>query len=1217
MNKIYRSIWNEALNTWVAVSEIAKVSGKCCANHRELKRNSSTKNKHSTNNQIQFTKLQSLNYKLIAIALLLSTSSAFALPTGNQLVAGQATVSTPNANTMQIQQGSQNAVINWQGFSVGQNQAVNIQQPNTQAALLNRVVGQDASQIQGQINANGQVYLVNPNGVLFSKTAQVDVAGLVATTHDITNANFMAGTNHFTQNSATGTVQNDGTLNTKSGGVVALIGTSVTNNGTINTPNGTAALAAGKTVDLDFQGNGLVEVKVSEAALNAQITNNGAVIAEGGRVMMTAQAAGQLISTVINQNGIVKAQGMSARNGEIILDGGSNGTVNVSSTIDASSHNTANNVTGGNVTVKGQAVNVQNSAIINASGDAGGGTVAIGDKQTSSHTGIQDGAKITAQATDHGNAGTINVYANISNGTVNVAGNLDASAPTSGNGGKVETSAAQVKVADSARVSTKANNGNTGTWLIDPTDFTIATSGGDITGAVLSTNLASTGVTIASTSGANGVNGDVNVNDVVSWAANTLTLNAQRNININANLNGSGTAKLALQYGQASVNGGVNDNYFVNAAINLPAGLNFSTQKGSTAGNKINYTVIVDAATLQGMTASLAGNFALGANIDASTIANFTPIGNPTTSYSGNFAGLGHTISNLTINKTDHAGLFGKTSATTTIRDVGLVGGSVTGSGDYIASLVGQTSGSTINNTYATTKVIATGGGSYVGGLVGSNDYSSNISNSYATGQISAPTDSYVGGLVGGNYMSNISNSYATGQVSGQSYVGGLAGHNNWGSISNSFWNTQTTGQSIGVGSGSSTGTTGETSAQMMQASTFSNTGWSISNTGGSQAIWRIYEGNTAPLLRSFLTPYILIGTTDATVVYNGQVQTAGSASNVDSKVLGSAATGINVGVYNNGYYSNQQGYDLIGGGNLTITPAPLAAAIIGNPSKIYNGTINAVLTAANYNLTGFITGQGVSIAQTAGSYNTADVATANTVTSILASNNFIANLGTSLSNYILPTSASGIGQIIPAVLTYTANIATRVYGEANPGFSGTVTGFVNNENLANATTGILSFMSSANNTNNVGNYAIEGSGLTANYGNYKFVQAASNATALSITPALSSPVVTPVSPVISYSTTPVTPDNQVISYSTVSNNTTPVLFTTPHDEYPDLLEQLVPLQVSTTFAGSYTSENDRNQWKKYQSLTWVDIQNGGMRLPRMISANEIQLDTSSHRKFK
>ncbi len=382
MNHIYRSIWSDALGVWMAVSEIAKGQGKRSSNR----------------------------HKLLATGLLICSTSVLALPTGNQLVAGQAAVSIPNANSMQINQASQNAIINWQGFSVAPSEAVNIQQPNANAALLNRVVGQDASQIQGQLNANGQVYLVNPNGVLFSKTAQIDVGGLIATTHNITNADFLNGNHHFTQNGTTGTVDNQGTIKTPAGGVVALIGQRVNNSGTITTPKGTTALAAGKTVDLDFKGDGLVEVNVSEAALNAQINNKGAIQADGGRVILTTKAAGQLIDTVINQEGIVRAQGMVERNGEIILEGG---YVAQTGTLDASGK------TGGTVNINARAI--LDAGTTNADGTVGkGGNINMN---------ASDAIIQTAAADTHANAittgGTVHLEATnsiYSSGKLSVTG---------------------------------------------------------------------------------------------------------------------------------------------------------------------------------------------------------------------------------------------------------------------------------------------------------------------------------------------------------------------------------------------------------------------------------------------------------------------------------------------------------------------------------------------------------------------------------------------------------------------------------------------------------------------------------------------------------------------------------------------------------------------------------------------------------------------------
>ena len=224
-------------------------------------------------------------------------------------------------------------------------------------------------------------------------------------------------------------------------------------------------------------------------------------------------------------------------------------------------------------------------------------------------------------------------------------------------------------------------------------------------------------------------------------------------------------------------------------------------------------------------------------------------------------------------------------------------------SGCCVGGLVGYNTGS-ITNSYATGN--ASGDG-YVGGLVGENDYNSenigSISNSYATGSVSG--SSYVGGLVGANY-SLINNSYSTGSVSGSSYVGGLVGGND-GSISNSFWNRYSSNQSVGVGTTDQAGVTGLTSDGIKAIASFSVWGSDINNTGASGAVWRIYEGNTAPLLTSFMTPVTL---DNLTVNYNGSLQT-GRSSN-DLSLLVTPASGTEVGLYS--AYSSQLGANIVGG---------------------------------------------------------------------------------------------------------------------------------------------------------------------------------------------------------------------------------------------------------------------------------------------------------------
>lgn len=426
-----------------------------------------------------FPKRDAKYRKLLMTGLLFSSASSWALPTGEQLVAGQATVSIPTANLMQIKQNSQRAILNWQDFSIAANQTVNIQQPNASAALLNRVVGQNASQIQGQLNANGQVYLVNPNGVLFGKTAQVDVGGLIASTHNISNADFMNGQQHFTQDGATGSVENFGQINSHQGGVVALIGQNVSNTGTINTPQGTTVLAAGKTVDLDFQGNGLVEVKITESALKAQITNQGAIQAEGGRVILTAKAAGQLLDTVINQQGIIRAQGLAQRNGEIILEAGNvlqTGTLDASGITGGKIHLEAANsasisgklsatgTQGGIIDMVAPDRVVLANAIVDATGTQKGGLIRVGGDFHGANP-ILTNAKTTAidnmtTLKADGNNGQVVVW---SNQQTDYYGSISAN-----KAGKIEVSSKGL-----LNYAGRANAGFGGSLLLDPKDIII------------------------------------------------------------------------------------------------------------------------------------------------------------------------------------------------------------------------------------------------------------------------------------------------------------------------------------------------------------------------------------------------------------------------------------------------------------------------------------------------------------------------------------------------------------------------------------------------------------------------------------------------------------------------------------------------------------------------------------------------------------------------
>ena len=182
----------------------------------------------------------------------LTSAHAQTLPTGGSVAAGTATVATA-ANTLTVTQTSQNAVLNWQSYSIGANDAVVYVQPNSNAVALNRVTGPDPSAILGSLSANGKVFLVNPNGVVFGKGANVNVGGLVASTLDLSDADFMNGKYAFEGNA--GSVRNEGSI-TADGGYVALLGGHVDNRGVIRATLGTVALAAGNKITLDVAGDG-------------------------------------------------------------------------------------------------------------------------------------------------------------------------------------------------------------------------------------------------------------------------------------------------------------------------------------------------------------------------------------------------------------------------------------------------------------------------------------------------------------------------------------------------------------------------------------------------------------------------------------------------------------------------------------------------------------------------------------------------------------------------------------------------------------------------------------------------------------------------------------------------------------------------------------------------------------------------------------------------
>ncbi|RJG05293.1 filamentous hemagglutinin N-terminal domain-containing protein [Noviherbaspirillum cavernae] len=1005
MNRIYRLIWNTTLNLWTVVAENARGRGKGGSSRSSVK-------------------VGSVGYGGVTLlaALAFFTPQAQAADAANAaVVAGTGNVSTVG-NATTITQGSQRLAIDWLNLSTAAGEALIFNQPNAQAIALNRITGTSPSELLGSLTANGQVFILNPNGVLFGAGSQVNVGGLVASTLSMSNADFMAGNNVLAgSGNGSGSVVNRGTLNASPGGYLALLAPEVRNEGVMTASLGTALLAAGNKVTLNLDNGSLLGYSIDQGAINALAENRQLIRVDGGQVLLSAKAADALTTAAVNNTGVIEARTMQNKAGRIML---------------------------------------------------------MGDMET---------------------------------GTVNVGGTLDASAPNGGNGGFIETSAAHVKVAEGAQVTTKAGAGTGGTsgtngnWLIDPHDFTIAAVGGDISGATLSGNLTNGNVEILSSSGSNASgSGDINVNDVVGWSANTLTLTAARNVNINAVMSATGSAGLSMNTGTAngadpavaggSVNVALTGNGFLGR-------VDFSGSGALTMNGDV-YTVIQDVNALQAMANNLSGKYVLGSNIDASVTSSwdgakgFLPVGTQSADFTGRFDGLGHTISNLFINRIPSTarlgdvGLFGYTRSGSSIRNVGMTGASINGyynvgalvgmnfgsiSNSYstgsvgatnkVGGLVGTNFNGSITNSYSTATVngteVAAGGlvasqvgtasitnsyatgavrtRDYAGGLVGTQD-GGTITNSYATGAVTAG-DYGAGGLVGAN-NATINNSYATGAVTGVRFVGGLVGKNG-GGVNNSFWNTQTSGQA------GSEGGTGVTTAQMQQASTFA--GWDMATQGGSSSAWRIYDGNSMPLLRGFLTSLTLA---DTTATYNGTTQTG--VSTATAGVVGSAASGSNAGFYNSGYYSTQQGYDISGGG-LTINKATVTVTGAVADNKTYDGSTTATLSNIG-SLSGLVGGETLTLSQTGtATFGDKNAGSGKTVTATGYS--LADGAGGLASNYQLAstsaTTTADIGKATVTVTGATANNKTYDGGtSATLSNVGTLSGLVGGEALTLSQTG-------------------------------------------------------------------------------------------------------------------------------------------------------------------
>jgi filamentous hemagglutinin family protein len=746
------------------------------------------------------------------------------LPTNGVVTSGAASIRQSGAD-LSVTQNSSRAIVNWGSFSIGPSNGVTFDQPNASSAILNRVTGSTTSTIAGQLQGNGQVYLVNPNGIAITKTGAVQVGGgFVASTLGIADNDFNKGTLNFGGKGASAGVSNAGSIAAAPGGFVGLLGGTVANSGVVSVPLGKVAMGSGEQATLNLTGDNFLQVAVPTNTRTADgqalIDVSGKVRAAGGSVQLRAATVAQAIRNAVNVPGELSVTSARARGGSIILGGGDGGDVSVTGRLKASGRTAAGTIAigghdvalrqaklaaasakghGGTVTVTGTNAVSLVSSLVDASGATAGGAIRIGgdlhgasDLTSAQTTTIDSASTLNASASASGDGGTVAVW---STGTTSVHGAISAQGgPRGGDGGQIETSGESVDFAGLS-VNASSPHGKAGTWLVDPDDLTV--DGAAATTIQNSLN-GGTGVTLQTTSatasGPGNISsgaGDINVDAAISWSTSALlTLSAFHSIVVNAPITISGSGGLNL-----TTNNNVGGTSSGDGALTFTMGqgsVQFTTP-AAEPGLVINgdvYHLVSDMTGVESMDDS-AGNFALAHPIDASASGTFGS--SPVATFGGNFEGLGNTIAGLKINDASGAaptGLFGLLEGAGTIRNLGLVGGAIVAGagGEPVGGLVGENDGNVVNS-YATASVTSASGD--VGGLVGDNFGS--IQTSYATGAVSSLGGGSAGGLVGSNNgdcdgcTGSVANSYATGSVTSTSGdAGGLVGDNNFGTVSNS-----------------------------------------------------------------------------------------------------------------------------------------------------------------------------------------------------------------------------------------------------------------------------------------------------------------------------------------------------------------------------------------------------------------------------------------------
>lgn len=834
---------------------------------------------------------------IVSVALyqaLAIPANVYALPAGAENQYGQAAFQTIG-NHLAITQTTKQLITNWQSFGIAGNESVQLLQP-AQGVALFRVVGSESSQIFGSLSATGSLFLINPNGVLFGQSAQVDVGSLVATNMNISNTNFLNGRYQFNADGSTGNVINQGMIKATDGGYIVLLGNEVKNSGSLAADNGSVVLGSAQSAMLDFYGNGLVKAKLSGDALNALVEQTGAIQADGGAVQLATNSR----SSAVNVSGLVQANSLVERNGVIRLEGGDNAKVSVSGKLNAVGNQI--DTKGGDIEVTGEQVALFKGTKLDASGHSGGGKILVGGDYQGKNTQVQNArttyvdqdATILADANVHGDGGRVIVWADEITryyGGISAKGGVNG-----GNGGFAEVSGKRL-LNFLGKVDLSASQGTGGHLLLDPTNITLSTGADSNTtgftppadineafaddaglNSVFNVNAggsfagiaAGSTITLQATNNIT-VSNTFNVATATGSANNSLVLQANNNIAVNGAVTTSGTGSITMNANADNVGGG-----------NLTIGANITSQSGGITLTGANISRSAGSIVATGAADSNAGNISI---IGSGTVN----LGAAAISANGGVASAGNSGRN------GGSIIISGNGVTTTGAKIanGSAGNGVNQAGGHAGSVaITSTNGMSVGAI--TTSGGNAGTGNAAGGNAGSIALTNNTAGNILAGALTARTGNAIGsgasGLMGAiNVTNNASGTLTTGALNTS---GANNGHGGTIDLTNAGGNVTTT-------TITSSGGTALTGNAGRNAGTINiNAGGSISTTSiaasGSAGVGTSQNGGNAANIT--LTGTTGVSTTTVTTTGGNATATNGNggnagAINISNSTLGNIIT--------------------------------------------------------------------------------------------------------------------------------------------------------------------------------------------------------------------------------------------------------------------------------------------------------------------------------------